>query len=92
MQTLADKARHVAEWGGRYQIVVDLRQEFPRASVRIQKTGGEEVVLMSELPRRTVEQAVQWAAEWLGQHGCQAFVDGKPRNLADFLFFVPDGV
>lgn len=91
MQTLAKTARHIAEWG-HYQIVIDTRKENITASVRDLAAEGESIVFMSELPRRTAEQAVEWAGIWLEEHGCKAFVDGQRRNVTDFLFFIPDGV
>lgn len=92
MQTLAKKAQHVAEWG-HYQVRIDTRGDYAKAQIRDLATGPSEesVVLMSELPRRTGEEAIEWAGAWLEDHGCKAFVDGQRRRVAEFLFFVPDG-
>lgn len=92
MQTLKKDTQYVAEWG-HYQIRVDTRGEF--AAARIYDRSAtvreeERTILMAELPRRTAEQAVEWAGTWLEEHRCKAFVDGLKRRVADFLRFEPD--
>lgn len=88
MQTIANKGRHVAEWGG-YQVSLQVTDISTLLVVRSSASPYEQYV---EVTARTPADAIKMAANWLEAKGCTAFVDGKQRSLANFLFFVPSGM
>lgn len=52
------------------------------------RDDGAIVAHMPALPARTSSEAITWAAQQLEQRGAVAFVNGRPRSLADYLSFV----
>lgn len=87
MQKLAPACKHIAEWGT-YQIVIDLRAN-PLLLIRDSSPPHTGHIA---LQCSSAEDALIRAGMWLDQHGCAALVDGRRRNISNFLFFVPDGV
>lgn len=88
MQTLAKNTRYICEWGG-YQIIITTNGQYAKAQV--EKVDAGETTFMAELPRRTPDEAILWAANVLEGRGCRAIVDGQWRSLEDFFVFMPDG-
>jgi len=87
MQTIANKGRHVAEWGG-YQVSLQVTDTTTLVIVR---QANEPYTVHLEKIARSPEDGIELAASWLEGKGCSAFVDGRAFPLAHFLFFVPAG-
>lgn len=85
-QTLRLGVRYIAEWGG-YQIEIDTRHTQTDILVTIRQNEAPYSTFATKRAS-TPDAALQWAARWLEENFCGAFVNGERRALGDFLFFV----
>ena len=87
MQQLDQDGVYVARWGV-YLVQLTVTRGMGTAEVRRIEDGGPPLAKANELPRRTVAEAIAWAAERIEQAGgSQIFIDGQERRLVDFLAF-----
>jgi hypothetical protein len=74
-----------ASWGPYHiALLVDRRHNRWQAVIR---RSADKSLLCQSSEMGTVDAVKQWAGTTLEVLGCQALVDGRKRNLVDFLVF-----